>query len=48
MGHGGQVKRASVTAVGSARSRELVIPNPKPKLMDQMREVPLERLRVEG
>ena len=39
MEHGGQVKKAMVLGAGAAKGRELVIPNPKLKLLDQVREV---------
>lgn len=37
MGHGGQVKK--LMGPESAKGRELVIPNPRLKLMDSAREV---------
>src|SRR5664279_520714 len=39
MGQGWQGRRAIVPGAGPARGWELVIPNPKLKLMDQVREV---------
>jgi hypothetical protein len=39
MGQGWQGKKARVPGAGPARGWELVIPNPKLKLMDQLREV---------
>ena len=39
MEHGGQAKKAMVLGAGAAKGRELVIPNPKLKLLDQVREV---------
>jgi hypothetical protein len=45
MGYGGQVKTLMVPR--PAKGRELVIPNPKLKLMDQVRQV-LRLAVVEG
>ena len=39
MEHGWQGKKAMVRGGGSAKGWELVVPNPKLKLMDQVREV---------
>ncbi len=39
MEHTGQDKKVIAPGAGSAKSRDLVIPNPKLKLMDQVREV---------
>ena len=39
MAHGWQAKRAIPRETGPAKGWELVIPNPKLKLMDQVREV---------
>jgi hypothetical protein len=39
MEQGRQAKNAMTPRVGSAKSWELVVPNPKLKLMDQVREV---------
>ncbi len=39
MEHSGQVRKATVWAAGPRKGPELVIPNPKLKLMEQVREV---------
>jgi hypothetical protein len=39
MGHGGQAESDTVLRAGGANGRKLVIPNPKLKLLDQVREL---------
>jgi hypothetical protein len=49
MHYGSQQQRSSGRPAGSGGVRELIVPNPKLKLLDQVRKVMrLKRLKVEG